>query len=386
MANTIDAAGIHIMSYAEILAAIILQLQIIYGSDINVDSSSPDGQLANILTLAEEDNLELNVDNYNSKDPDQAVGVALDGVSQLCGIARKGGTYTYVAVSITVDRAVSLIGLDDSDSPFTVSDGNGNNFYLLESAALTAGTTILNFRAEDIGYIQVLANTITTMVSIVLGVTVVNNAAIPYSVGTDQETDADLRIRREASVALPSQGMLEGLYGGLMTLSGVTDVKIYENTENTVDGNGVPAHSIWVIVEGGTAADIGALIYKYRNAGCGMKGDERVTLTQVDGTSYIVYYTIATSDDLHLKFTATSKTGTAIDETALKASIVNALSYKIHDLADITAITAVIAGINSDLIITDCQVSLDGSTWADSVYPAYLYNYFVLTAGNITIS
>jgi uncharacterized phage protein gp47/JayE len=392
MSNKIDASGISIETLAEILDAIVNGttdvegLKAIYGSDINVDSASPDGQAINIFALSKRDILELITDNYNSKDPDQAVGVALDALSQLCGITRKGGTYTYVAVDVTVDRSVNLVGLDDSDSPFTISDGNGNNFYLLESVSLSAGSTSLNFRAAEVGSVQVLIHTLTTQVTIVLGVTAVDNSTVPYSNGQDQETDAQLRVRRQASVALPAQGMLSGLYAGLQALDGVAEVVIYENTENTVDGDGVPAHSIWVIVDGGTAADIGEVIYKYRNAGCGMKGDETVVITQVDGSSYEVYYTEAVDADLYLEFTATSKTGASIDTDSLKTSIVAALNLGIHEIADITSITAIIAGINPDLIITDCQVSLNGSDWADSVEPVQLFEKFTLTEENITIS
>lgn len=391
MPNIINASGITIQTYAEILEAIvngtidIAGLKSIYGDDINVDSNSPDGQMINILALSKEDILDLIVSSYNSKDPDQAVGVALDAVSQLCGITRKGGTYTEVVIAITVDRTINLVGIDDSDSPYTISDNNGNKFYLLESMSLTVGTTSVNFRAVDIGYVQVLANTITTPVTIVLGVTSVNNPTVPYQTGEDQETDADLRLRRQASVALASQGMIEGLYAGLLTLDGVDEVVIYENVTNGVDDNGVPAHSIWVIVSGGTAADIGAMIYKYRNAGCGMKGDITVTIIQVDGTSYEVYYTVAVDVDLHVKFALDSKTGAVIDEDALKLSLTNALVLGIHKLADITAITALIAEINSDLIVTLCQVSANGTDWYDSVYPVQLYERFILTTANITI-
>jgi len=391
MPNVINASGITIQTYAEILEAIVngtidvAGLKSIYGDDINVDSNSPDGQMINILALSKEDILDLIVSSYNSKDPDQAVGVALDAVSQLCGITRKGGTYTEVVIAVTVDRTVNLVGIDDSDSPYTISDSNGNKFYLLESVSLSAGTTSVNFRAVDIGYVQVLANTITTPVTIILGVTSVNNPAVPYQTGEDQETDADLRLRRQASVALASQGMIEGLYAGLLTLDGVAEVVIYENVTNDVDDNGVPAHSIWVIISGGTAADIGAMIYKYRNAGCGMKGDITVTIIQVDGTSYEVYYTVAVDVNLHVKFALDSKTGAVIDEDALKLSLTNALILGIHKLADITAITALIAEINSDLIVTLCQVSANGTNWYDSVYPVHLYERFILTTANITI-
>ena len=56
--------------------------------------------------------------------------MALDGICQLCGIYRQGGTYTEVMVTVTVDRAVNLNG-QDTLTPFTISDSSGNLFYLI---------------------------------------------------------------------------------------------------------------------------------------------------------------------------------------------------------------------------------------------------------------
>src|SRR5438309_2016807 len=106
MPNQIDANGITIETYQEILNAIVNGtptvpgLKQIYGQDINVDSNTPDGQLINIFTLSKQDILNLIVQDYTSKDPDQAVGIALDALSQLCGITRQGGSYTRVAVTV----------------------------------------------------------------------------------------------------------------------------------------------------------------------------------------------------------------------------------------------------------------------------------------------
>ena len=45
-------------------------------------------------------------------DPDQAQGRVLDQRIAINGLERKGGTYTVTPVNITVDREVSLVGLD----------------------------------------------------------------------------------------------------------------------------------------------------------------------------------------------------------------------------------------------------------------------------------
>ena len=212
MANEIDETGIHIETLEETLDAIIEGtvdvpgLKDIYGTDISVESDTPDGQQVNIYALAKQDLLNLIVQSYNSKDPDQAIGTALDAVCELCGIFRREGTYTLVSVTVVTDRSLTLDGLDTSDTPYTVSDATGNEFELIATSNLTAGDNILAFQAKEIGSIEVLPNTITVAVTIVLGVLSLNNPAAATTVGLDEETDAELRIRRQASIAVPSQG------------------------------------------------------------------------------------------------------------------------------------------------------------------------------------
>ena len=250
MSNEINANGIEIETLQETLEAIIEGtadvpgLKDIYGADINTDSDTPDGQMINIYALAKQDILNLIVQNYNAKDPDQAIGVALDYLLALCGITRREGTYTQVYVNITVDRSVTLNGLD-TDSPYTVADSSGTQFQLVSTANLSAGTTNLLFQASDIGAVQVLANSITVPVSIILGVTAINNPAVASTQGIDEETDADLRIRRQQSVSLPARGYRGSLLAGLLNIDGVTSAQVIENdtatgetARHTVTANG----------------------------------------------------------------------------------------------------------------------------------------------------
>ena len=73
MPNTITQNGIQIETYAEILSDLlngvgdIPGFLAIYGSDINIDSNSPDGQMLNIFAESKLDMLNLEVDNYNAR-------------------------------------------------------------------------------------------------------------------------------------------------------------------------------------------------------------------------------------------------------------------------------------------------------------------------------
>lgn len=392
--NQINANGIQIQTYAEIVSAIVNGVpgipgyKQIYGSDIIVDANTPDGQQINIYALSKEDVLQLIVQDYNSKDPDQAVGVALDGVSQLCGIMRQGATYTYVDLDVVLTATVALVGLDNpSAQVFTAKDGNGNLFYLVASATLAAGSHSLSFRAALIGDVQVLPNTITIPVTILSGVSTVNNPAVPTQQGIDEETDAEFRIRRQKSTGYPSQGFLDSLVSGLSNVDGVTAVKVYENNEDAEDGNGVPGHSIWVIVAGGTDEDVANEVYRRRNAGCGMKGDTTYNIVQVDESTFEVAFDRPTYESLYAWMHLESKTSGSIDTNAAKAALA-AWSFGIYEAADISTMDELVRASNPDIVVSSALLGTNsnGAGAGSLIFPTAKSAIFVLNSSAVTIT
>ncbi len=390
--NFIDATGINIQTYDQVVEEIvngtpdIPGFKQIYGDDIIVDSNTPDGQMINIFALAKMDILQLAVMIYNSMDPDQAIGTSLDALCQLCGITRRGGSYTLVSIDITATSSSTLNGLDDPDEvTFTVSDNNGNQFQLLETVTLSVGVNSLNFQAVNLGNVQVLPDTITNPVTVIVGVTTINNPGAPYQQGEDQETDAQLRLRRQQSVALPAQGAFGSLLAAVLNLDGVVDAILFENATNEVDDNSIPAHSIWLIVDGGVEADIAEAIYLIRNLGVGMKGDTSYEIIQIDGSVFTVYFDRAEQEDLYVQFSVKSLSNSAIDEDALKDYL--ALNYirTMNQAADITSISALVNVYSKDLVIYAAGVSLTASAYDEDVFPSSPKNKFVLDPDNIDI-
>jgi len=194
---------------------------------------------------------------------------------------------------MVISKTVTLYGLDQQPtSPFTVADSSGNQYQLLVTQTLAAGTYSASnptpngiaFQASVLGPVSSSVNTITTIVSVTNGVTSVNNSVTYSTLGQNEETDAQLRLRRAVSVSLPSKGYLAGLYGGLVSINGVTYASVQENNTSIVTSTlagGIPPHSIWVIVATGNALsvvqpngytlahNIAQVIYNKRNAGCG---------------------------------------------------------------------------------------------------------------------
>lgn len=388
--NQIDGNGIQIQTFPDIWNDLVNGtpgvpgLYQIYGSDANIAQNSPDGQWINNFALAKQDVLEMLVQIYNSKDPDQAVGLDLDAVSQLCGIERQGGTYTQVNVLINTSQSLNLAGQDTS-SPYTVQDSNGNQYQLITSASLILGNNTLLFQAVNIGAVQCLANTVNIPVTIVAGVNSVNNPNPATQTGVDQETDAQFRQRRQKSVAIPAQGAVAGLSGGLLTVSGMNQVVIYENLTGSTNSDGVPGHSIWVIVDGGGTVDVANMIYKYRNMGCGMFGATVSPVTLPDGSTFNINFDRVVLQNLYIRFHLTSIDSGSIDNNLVINGLVSDYIFSIFEPADITTVTSLIHSIDNTLIVSNCQVSTDNSNWFNSVLPNLKTNKFVLTAGQITI-
>jgi len=171
-----------------------------------------------------------------------------------------------------------------------------------------------------------------------------------------------LRIRRAKSVALPSQGYLQGLLAALQNISGVTFAAVYENNTDATDGDGIPSHSIWVIVrmeDPATDAQVAQAIYIKRNAGCGMFGDHVVNVTQVDNTQFPIRWDFAEYTALFARFTWNSIDGI---NPANITKIINdlATSYKpgVYEEVDIGTLNTKVQASDPNTFITSAGFGL----------------------------
>lgn len=393
MPDQITAAGLQVKTNTEIIADIITALQSIYGSDINVSQNSPDGQLVNIFAQSATDQRELLVALYNSFSVNNAFGIQLDQRVALNGLVRRPGTFTLQNVTITVDRALTLAGLDAAIGDpegvgYTIADDAGNQFILATTHVFSGGgSASLAFRAKNIGQVETSPNTITNQVTVILGVTAVNNPTVATSIGVNEESDAELKIRHAKSFFLAATAPADSIEAYLLTVAGVTDAFVAEN-DTAAPANGVAAFSIWCIVQGGTDAAVGTAIYRKKTLGCGMTGDDKsYVVTRPNGTSFTAVWDIPIDETLYVRFSILPRFGGAtFDNTAIKTALVAALQYKLNQSPNIGDVVVAMLTIAPQGILTDVQVSIDGSSWLDIVSPSDYQHRFVLTTGRITIS
>lgn len=398
MPEGITETGLQVDSYNTLLENIQTDMNSIYapdGDEINFDSETPDGEFTNILAQIGTDVRELTQEVYNSFDPARCSGSVQDSRYALNYITRNGGTFTIQNIDVTANQTVTLQGLDSNynetdATSYTVSDNSGNLWYLIDTTTLQPGTVSLPFRSKNLGLVQPTIGTITTQVTTVLGITSVINSVAPTTLGTEQESDVQFRIRRERSTERRGLNNIDAMLSQILDLEGVSDGTTWVNSGTTTDGTGTPAGYVWVIVEGGANSDIADVIYT-NSCGRGMRGSVNVNVPAVSGQIFSVQFDRPTPVPLYLKFDFQLTVQlSAVNLTGIREYIVENLTYNLNESAETSKPTCVakdaITANGGGGYALNMQISTDGSSWVDYIPSASLVDKFVVDATRITIT
>lgn len=389
--NYIGVNGLVTQDMPEIKSDIEEQLKTTYGVTANIEQNSPDGQFINILAQEKKDILDLFTQYYNNLDVDRVIGIPQQILYKLNGLTINAYTYSYCYVQVTNTKTVNLQGLDANidnadGTGYTVADTNGNRWILAESTSLTTiGSHTLNFRAANLGAITSLPNTITVMETIVVGISGVNNAAVNYITGNKGETSAEFRLRRNKSMAIPSQGFDDSIQSQLLNLDNVKQVRVYNNrTSSTVST--IPPHTIWVIVQGGLASEIGSVIRNNLPPGIPMKGAQSVQIARPYGDYETINYDIPTAVPLYIMATIKNLTSSPLDANYIKQELAKE-TFDIGEMAENANITTALKNIVGNTGAPyDVELSKDGTNYVEYVSPTNLDEYFSISASNINLT
>lgn len=316
LSAVITNTGISAPQYTDILLSLEASFQGIYGTDAYIKPDSQDGQLLAIFAKAISDCNDMAIAIYNSYSPATAQGVALSNSVKINGIDRASASNSQVSVNL-VGQVGTII------STGLVSDGV-NQWKLPASVTIPpAGFILVTATCSTPGAISALAGTVTGIVTPTLGWQSVSNPSAA-SPGAPVETDAALRARQLNSVALPSRTVLAGIVGAVSDIDGVTAVKAYENDTNLTDANGLPPHSISLVVLGGNATEIANEISAKKTPGAGTYGTTTVVVTDSIGISNPIKFYIPTPKTITVAISVTPLTtgySSAIGVALVKAIV-----------------------------------------------------------------
>lgn len=298
----VDKTGFHYPDYPTVLDYLKQEYRAIYGADTYLEADSQDGQWVAILALAMFDTMQVAATVYNSFSPLTAMTDALSRQVKINGIARLVASYSTVDLRI-VGTAGTVITNGQAE------DTLGQKWNLPTTVSIpVGGEIVVTATAAEIGAVSAAANTVNKIATPTLGWQTVNNAAAA-TVGDPIETDAELRIRQSQSTMIPSLSVMEGIVGAVASLAGVSRYRGYENDTSTTNADGITAHTIALVVEGGTTQAIAEAIAAKKTPGTKTQGSTSYTTYDQYGIPNVINFYRPTTATIGIEVSIKSLTG-----------------------------------------------------------------------------
>lgn len=380
----IDSTGMHIPTYNDIRDDLIASMKTIFGNEIYIEEDTQDYQQISIFAKKIFDTNALALLTYNNRTANTAIGVGLDNLCALVGIARKPATYSSVQVTLTGDPSTVITNGQVGDGTYT---------WNLPAQVTIPSNGIITVEAQCsiAGNITASPNSINNILTPVYGwIGVVNNYSA--QAGTDVETDSELRARFQLATSSPSSTVFESMLASLQSVEGVTRVKGYENDTNVTDPAWSPPHSVTFVVEGGEDEEVATQIYYKKTPGCYTNGTTVVQLTSQAGNITIIRFYRPTYVPVYVRVSLT-KLGSYNDsyEQDIKNAIVNyindlEIAENVYRSILWSVATSQMTSINApSFSITEIQTSTDGQTFSPADISINFNQAASITADNIVV-
>lgn len=298
--------------------ALVADMRVIFGSDINVDPDSIDGQTLGIFAEMISNLDQLAETIYHSFNPQSATGAALSRLVQLNGIRRIPGSYSKVMLTVVGQVGTSI-------PAGSLVQSTSNVIFAVQEDVLipSTGTVDVMALATQVGPQLAPAGTVTKIATPIFGWQSVNNV-LDATPGRFEETDEQLRLRRRASTSTPGVAVLDSIYGALANLDNVVQALVMENYTGVTDANGLPPHSIYAVVNGGDDNQIAETIWLKKTAGATLYGNESVVINDSLGNPHQIKFGRPDPVEIYVNIVLTKKPGWPTGgETLIKDAIVN---------------------------------------------------------------
>ncbi|MEW9139885.1 baseplate J/gp47 family protein [Bacillus wiedmannii] len=386
-AAVISATGISAPSYQEILDFLKAQYQAIYGADVYLEPDSQDGQFLSIIAMAINDTNNAAIQVFTSFSPSSAQGAALSSNVKINGIARAVASFSSCDVLIVGQAGTIITGGAVQD------DQLKSRWNLPDTVVIPlSGQIVVTATCSTIGAISALAGSLTKIATPTRGWQTVTNSAMATP-GSPVEVDGALRQRQAVSVALPSRTVLEGTVGAVASVDGVVRYRAYENDTSASDSNGIPSHSISMVVDGGDAMKIAEAIAAKKTPGTGTYGTTTEIVTDIYGIAHPISFFRPSPAAITAAVTIKALTGyTTTVGDAIKQAIANYVngleigggaSGSVEWGDAITAANAVGGGV----VFKMAALTLSRSSGAGAPDVALAFNEAAsMTPGNVTLT
>ena len=206
------------------------------------------------------------------------------------------------------------------------------------------------------------------------------------------ESDASVRGRMNAAIASRGIFTFDALAAALREIAGVSHFLIRVNDEDsTVDG--IPAHTLAVLVQGGNANKIAEAIWNKKPPGIGTDGSISRTVTDEKGQEHTVKFSRPGMLSIHYQITIKTYEGFSLDavQPLLRVALMDLMNNRFEIgqeliVPQVYGLLYQAAGeYASTFAITDIVVSGTFGTSRDKVTPAWNQIFTMVSSSEVVI-
>ena len=360
---------------------------------------------------------------YDAFNPDAAAGAQQDDVCALTGTVRKAPTSTKVTgtcggtpgTPLTAGRVASVQPSGErfaSQSDVTLADpgawvtgatyvlndrvsSNGLVFSCRSSGVagstapasgiavgsacsdgtltwlcISAGVGVadVEFDASDAGPVLANAGTLSRIETPASGWSSIYNLLDAFEEGKSLETDAALRVRREAELRAQGLAAVAAIQQAVLAVANVQACYVFDNRTDAVDANGLTAHSFEAVVQGGDDDAIRAAIFAAGGAGIATNGGVSGVVYDSQGQPQTVKFSRPGVVPIYAVINATidplaypTKPDGSFDENAIVAALLIYGVAQYVNGADVIS-AALLAQVFAVAGVVDCALPFIGTS------------------------
>lgn len=337
--------GIQKLDYADIVQAVFDEYKKIYGADIDLDPRTADARFVYAVSEIINSGCEVIAQLYSNLNPSTATGVFLDILCSLTNVTRRSATASLAKVKM-VNNGISVITIPGDSTNWNLIDDAGNEWTIYNKTPSditikAGGALYLTYESS------ILGRTATSSFRFEIIDTNTSNISLSiesFSIGKEEESDADLRYRR-ANDSGYGISVLEGMQGNLRKIIGINDTYVYSYSGDASESPSlyvnnvsttIPAHSIAVLlrydsVNQPNKQQVAESIRAYITPGIQTNGDTSYSFyTGLNNSGETIRWYIAKAVNPTIKITINPLSNFAGISTA--KSIANALVNYLNNL------------------------------------------------------
>jgi uncharacterized phage protein gp47/JayE len=348
----VTATGFNKPTAADLLKLIQADQLAGVSASLDVAPDSLMGQLNGIYVSYLEQAWQALADLYDGFDPDKAAGVLLTNLSKLTGITRRGASSSLSTLTCTLASGTKLTAGTNFASVLGQPDITWTP--LADFTAPSDGSFPVVFASEAAGPVLAAINAITVIATPVVGWSAITTSSA-VTLGRVVDTDPTLRARRPLEAALGGGSTTTSITARAEAISDA--VTVLNNTSDSLDANGLPAHSFEAIVSSSATDDeIAQVLWDSGVAGIPSRGTSTGNAIDVTGKTQIVPFTRPTPVLIWVSYTISPRPG--YDHAAFLAGVFVALSEGIVSTDASGALTTILAPYATGVNVTSYDLTL----------------------------